>query len=271
MKGFSSYPLATGERDYERLRILNELYNPSTLSLLELKPNIRILTIGCGIGLLETELARQIGPDGSILATDFYSDQLVIAKRHAEEAKLFNLSFKQLDVEKVDLLSGQFDRIHCRFVLSHLAIEKVYAAIPCLYNLLAPGGILLLEEIETLDSLACEPANQTYEKWKDFLKFKQFAVGGGDFSPGRKIRDFLSTQNYLATFSFVQPILYSPREKSIISLGVESVKEKLLAAHVISQTEIDEFISELKEMENNPLILPKYCEARQIIIRHPLE
>ena len=52
VKAFSSYPIATGERDLERLQILNELYNPSTLYLLELKPNIRVLTIGCGIGLL---------------------------------------------------------------------------------------------------------------------------------------------------------------------------------------------------------------------------
>lgn len=269
-KVFSSYQIATGERDLERLCILNELYNPATLPLLEVKPNIRVLTIGCGIGLLEAELAREIGPGGSILATDISSDQLAIAKQYAEKAKLFNLSFMQLDVEKVDLLSGPFDRIHCRFVLSHLNLEKIYTAIPRLYNILAPGGLLLLEEIEALDSLACEPFHHAYETWKNLI-FRQFTAGGSDFAPGRKIRDFLPATEYSATFSFFQPILYSPREKSILSLGVESVKEKLLTAHVVSQTEIDELINGLKELENNPSVLPRYCEARQIVIRRPLE
>jgi len=268
VNAFSSYPIATGERDHERLQILNELYNPSTLSLLELKPNIRVLTIGCGIALLEVELARQIGPASSILATDVSSDQLIIAKHHAEMAGVSNLSFMQLDIDKIDSLPGQFDRIHCRFVLSHLILEKVYTAIPRLYNLLAPGGILLLEEIETLDSLACEPLNQAYEKWKD-LVFTQFAIGGGDCSPGRKIKDFLHAKGYAATFSFYQPTLYTAREKSILSLGVESVKEKLLTAQAISQTEIDEIMIGLKEIENNPLVLPQYCETRQVILRRP--
>jgi hypothetical protein len=36
-------------------------------------------------------------------------------------------------------------------------------------------------------------------------------------------------------------------------------------------SEIDEIMTGLYETENNPLILPQYCEARQIVIRRPLE
>jgi 2-polyprenyl-3-methyl-5-hydroxy-6-metoxy-1,4-benzoquinol methylase len=161
-----SYALATGKQDEERLTILNELHNPSTLSKLNIIPGVRILTIGCGIGLLEQEMAKKTTPDGYVLGTDISEEQILIAKQNCESENLKNLEFLQLGVLNIDQVSGTFDRIHCRYVLTHLPWGKILEIIPLLYSKLASGGFLLLEECATIDSLFCEPPHLGYDKWE---------------------------------------------------------------------------------------------------------
>ena len=75
---FSSYALSTGEQDRERLIILNELHNPLSLHSLEINPGMRVLTVGCGIGLLELEIAKKVTQEGLVIATDISSDSYVL-------------------------------------------------------------------------------------------------------------------------------------------------------------------------------------------------
>ncbi len=264
--GFSHYAIATGDRDRERLHILNELYNASSLSLLELEPGLRVLTIGCGIGLLEIEMAKKVGSSGKVLGTDVSLEQLKIAEDYATGAKAENLEFLQLKVEDIDQIQGRFDRIHCRFVLSHIPMEKTERIIPILYNLLAPNGRLVLEEIATLRSFACDPPNGAYEKWVR-INEKQFAAQQSDDSPGEKIASFLQKQGYSFASHSLQPILRTEREKSILSLGVRSVKERLLKMGWISEAEIEDTIDRLEEMEKDPSIFPRYCETKQMVVQ----
>ncbi|MBP9842331.1 MAG: class I SAM-dependent methyltransferase [Simkaniaceae bacterium] len=262
----SSYALSTGEQDRERLIILNELYNPSTLSRLEITPGLRILTIGCGIALLELELAQQVGPQGSILATDISSDQLLIAEQTALAANIKNLQFMQLNVEDAGQIPGVFDRIHCRFVLSHLPLGVVEQVIPVLYGLLAPEGILVLEEIANLNSLTCEPQHIGYDKWKCIVQ-KQFAAQQSDVSPAERILEFLKKRGYVVFSYSYHPILHSQREKMILSLGVISVRDHLLKQGTVSSNEIEETIPLLEQLEQDLTILPRYCESSQIVVR----
>ncbi len=266
---FSQYIVATGDRDRERLHILNELYNPSSLSLLELEPGLRVLTIGCGIGLLEIEMAAKVGSSGQVLATDNSLDQLKIAEQYAQAAKAENIKFLQLsasDAAEAAQVQQRFDRIHCRFVLSHMPIENAEKIIPILYNLLAPDGLLVLEEISTLGTLVCVPKNAGYEKWVDIFE-KQFAAQNSDYSPGEKMVGFLQRMGYLFTAHSNQPILQNEREKSILALGVRSLRDRLLKAGFASAAELAETISLLEEMERDPSLFPRYCEARQMVVR----
>jgi len=260
------YALSTGEKDRERLTILNEIYNPNTLSLCDIRPNQRILTLGCGIGLLELEMARKAGPQGEVLATDLDAAQLAIAEQYRKEANLQNLRFLQMDISDIDRIPGLFDRIQSRFVLTHLPWARVPPILPMLYDKLAPGGFLLLEEVYALDSLRCEPSDPGYEKWKVLVK-KQYAAQKSDACPGKKILAFLQNGNYSVSHTVQQYPMRTTREKKMCSLSVRSSAERLLIEGLVTPQEIEEALVLLERLEQNPAVVPYCNQILQIIVR----
>lgn len=260
------YALSTGNQDRERLMILNELYNPSSLRLLEITPGLHVLTIGCGIGILELEMARQLTDNGSVLATDISAEQLMIAEKNRTTTHLHQIQFLQLDAIDVEKIPGLFDRIHCRFVLTHLPIGIGFQILELLYKKIAPGGFLLLEEIASIHSLHCEPFHPGYEKWKIGVQ-KQFFLQNSDPSPGIKFLNYLQNRGYLPTFTSYQPILSTAREKSILSLGMQSASKRFLEEKVMEAIEIEETLSLLHQLEKDPSCFPRYNEIIQIKVQ----
>lgn len=260
-----SYALATGKRDQERLTILNELHNPSSLALLNIAPGMRVLTIGCGIGLLELEIAKQTSSEGFVLGTDISEEQLLIAEEHRKSRNVNHLQFLKMDVLDIDQIPGHFDRIHCRFVLTHLPLETVFQILPILYNKLAKGGFLLLEEITTVNSFHCIPPHLGYDKWKKIVE-KQFVAQKSDMSPGEKTFQYLQSQGYSVSLSSHQPVLSTPREKSILSLGILSISQSLLQKQLASSEELEETVTLLHQLEQDSRFFPRYNPVSQISV-----
>jgi ubiquinone/menaquinone biosynthesis C-methylase UbiE len=262
-----SYLISTGGIDLERLTILNELYNPSSLKFLKIEPGMKILTIGCGIGLLEIEMAKEVGIQGEIWATDISPLQLAIDKKNQEQASILNLIFQELDVAQINFIPEQFDRIHCRFVLSHMPWNSIEKILPILMRKLTPSGALAIEEITTIDSLYCEPYSEEYELWKGYVNM-QFNAQGSDRSPGNHLYDYLQGQGYEFEYETHQPILMKTREKKILSLGIRSIAQGLIDKNLASPDQISEAIERLKNLEDDQGILPRYCETSQFFIKH---
>ncbi|MAE13258.1 hypothetical protein CMO92_01720 [Candidatus Woesearchaeota archaeon] len=102
----------------------------------EIKPQTRILELGCGsginIGRLQHTLFKQY------TALDFSEEMLDRAKKHY--TKIPNLILKHQDITRVDHL--HYDIIISTWVLSHL--EKPADIINKWYSQLAPGGSIYL-------------------------------------------------------------------------------------------------------------------------------
>lgn len=258
-----SYVLATGEQDRERLIILNELHNPSSLELLDIAPGLRVLTIGCGIGLLELEIARKITSKGVVIATDISAEQLRIAEQNRLEASLDHLQLLQVNALEMDKIPGLFDRIHCRYVLTHLPLEQGFQILELLYHKITPGGFLLLEEIADIHSYQSEPDHLGYDLWKNIVQ-KQFYLQKSDPSPGLKFLHYLQEKKYAISHSFFQPLLSTEREKSILSLGILSVSKKLLESELLLPQEIEEMLHLLHQFEKDSRIIARYNKISQI-------
>ncbi len=89
MADSTEYFLATGEQDRERLEIINRLYNPKAIEFMKksgLCENMMVLEIGCGTGHMATEIAKIVGKNGKVIATDISQTQLDIAKKVAIDA-----------------------------------------------------------------------------------------------------------------------------------------------------------------------------------------
>lgn len=101
------------------------------------KAGSRCLEVGAGAGTVAAWLTDQVGPAGAVIATD-------IKPQHIPSRP--NLVVLQHNIVTDPLPEGPFDVIHVRAVLQHLPQRNEVLA--TLAHALAPGGALLVEELE---------------------------------------------------------------------------------------------------------------------------
>ncbi len=113
---------------------------------IELKPGDRILDFGCGTGTLTIMLKRAC-PDADVMGLDLDARALAIAKRKSMESEI-TIEFFQESIskpyEKSKITENSFDHIVSSLVLHHLTSEEKRQALKGIFELLKPGGKLLI-------------------------------------------------------------------------------------------------------------------------------
>jgi 2-polyprenyl-3-methyl-5-hydroxy-6-metoxy-1,4-benzoquinol methylase len=112
---------------------------------LDLQPGMAVLDVGCGPGRLAIPTARQVGPEGYVLAMDIQAGMLQRAEEKARAANLANIRFLQASAGDRRLGRNQFDRALLVTVLGE--IPKQEAALKEIFEALKPRGILSVTEI----------------------------------------------------------------------------------------------------------------------------
>ncbi|WP_238011591.1 class I SAM-dependent methyltransferase [Dactylosporangium sp. AC04546] len=141
--GASAYTFDNAARDGEQLDILARILDEPSIDMLVrvgIPQGGRCLDVGPGAGTITTWLAEQVGPTGHVVALD-------LDPRHITGGN--NITIQQGDVRTVDLPPGQFDLIHTRQVLLHLAERD--AVVDRLVAALKPGGVLVVSEWDATD------------------------------------------------------------------------------------------------------------------------
>ena len=87
------------------------------LSLAGVESGSRVLDIASGTGEPALTAASRVGPDGSVLGTDFAEEMLVFARAEAARLRLRNLEFRCVDGERLALAPGTFDAVTIRWGL----------------------------------------------------------------------------------------------------------------------------------------------------------
>ena len=113
-----------------RLMLLEQYLDPIThrrLSSLGLGPGWHCLEVGGGGGSVARSLSAQVGADGRVVGTD-------IDTRFLEEIREPNFEAWKHDITIDDLPKGEFDLVHTRWLLQHLAdpeaaIQRMIAAV----------------------------------------------------------------------------------------------------------------------------------------------
>lgn len=77
----------------------------------------RVLDVAAGAGDQTLGIARRVGSDGFVLATDLSPAILALAKGHAEAAACSNVEIRVADGESLPVESGSFDAAVCRLGL----------------------------------------------------------------------------------------------------------------------------------------------------------
>ena len=132
----------------DRFGALEELYDPVTIRCLTaagIADGWRCLEVGGGSGSvarwMSDRVSGRVGPTGRVVVTD-------INTRYLEQIARPNLEVRQHDIVNEQLEESAFDLAHTRLVLVHLPERK--KAIERMVHALKPGGVLVLQEFESL-------------------------------------------------------------------------------------------------------------------------
>jgi SAM-dependent methyltransferase len=111
--------------------------DPVLLRALELKPGQRVLDFGSGTGEPALQIARWIGPGGTVQGLDIAGPMLEVARRRARLLGLRNARFRRGDISKLPA-RATYDRVCARFGL--MFAEDVAQALGRVRAALKPGG-----------------------------------------------------------------------------------------------------------------------------------
>jgi ubiquinone/menaquinone biosynthesis C-methylase UbiE len=123
--------------------IVDAWFAPVTAALLaslRLKPGDRVLELAAGSGGLTIHLARAVGPEGRVLATDVGANMVKLAARNIRAAGLSNVVARVMDGETPDVAWASMDAVACRQGLMFFADPA--SALERFFRILRPGGRL---------------------------------------------------------------------------------------------------------------------------------
>jgi SAM-dependent methyltransferase len=117
-----------------------EKHSREALELHPVRAGQRVLDVGCGFGETSIDLARKVGPGGSVVGADCVKDMLEIGRADAKAAGVGNVEFL-----KADAATYEFEKFD--FVFSRFGTMFFNLPVPALRNLRAavrPGGRFLM-------------------------------------------------------------------------------------------------------------------------------
>ena len=113
----------------------------ATLAMMDkahIRPLARVLDIAAGSGDQTLEIAKRVGPQGLVVATDLSPAIMLLAKANAAEAGYTNVQTRVADGESLDLGSASFDAAVCRLGL--MFFPEPLRGLREMYRVVKPGG-----------------------------------------------------------------------------------------------------------------------------------
>jgi ubiquinone/menaquinone biosynthesis C-methylase UbiE len=260
--GSEGYVLRGGEKGAERLRLLARVKWPTSKTLLRqvgLRPGMRCLDVGCGIGAVTLKLARWVGPTGQGVGIDTDEPCLELARQQATGHGLPAI-FRREGVH--DLREeAAYDLVFSRFLLTHLPQPR--RAVERLVRAARPGGLVVGEDIEFAAHF-CYPTCPAFDR---YVSLYQQAVQrkGGDPNIGpRLVSLFMDAGLRRVGVEVVQPTFRSGPGKRIAPVTMEHIREAVVTAGLASANEVDGIIADLDSFARNPrtiLSLPRIFQV----------
>jgi len=222
----------------QRFDALGTLFNPSTFRHMEsmgLSLGWRVWEVGAGSASVPAWIAEQT--KAHVLATDIDTTWLDAAEDRFE--------VRRHDIGTEPAPDHAFDLVHARLVLVH--VPQRHEALATMIDALRPGGWLLVEEADPgLQPLACPDEHGAAEDLANKLKLAfraLMAERGVDLSFGRKLPRLLRAAGLVDVQSDAYFPIGGPVLNRLESATVEQIRERLIAAELASEDEIEEHLS----------------------------
>lgn len=247
----SHYAIQGGLQGRERLRVLGRVVRPSTLTLFERLgacDGRQCLDAGCGGGDATLDLARLVGPRGTVLGVDLDEVKVRLARDEAAQQGVSNVEFKQADA-RTHAEPNAFDIIYARFLLTHLSDPS--ATVETFHDLLRPGGVIGVEDIDFSGHFVY-PDLPSFHRYAD-LYCTTVKRRGGDPNIGPRLPLLLAAAGFEdVQMAIVQPAGTTGEAKLMNPLTMENIAGAVLADGLATKEEVEGIVRELYAFAADP-------------------
>jgi len=175
------------QQEINRLELQHQVWKNETdtvIRMAKFKAGDRLLDLGSGPGFLTWDLAKIVGPEGSVLALENSKEfiQHVLLEVKAQQMPWIRAEIA--DVRTYDLEPSSLDGAICRWVLMFIAgADQALARVT---HALRPGGMIAVMEYTQFRSMSLWPRGasfkRVYEAVHEFI-----ARNGGDADIGGRV------------------------------------------------------------------------------------
>lgn len=180
------YILGTQRDELDRLRFQHEVWAEHSRALWReagIGQGQVVLDLGCGPGFTTLELARAVGPLGSVIGRDLSARFLQHLAAEAERVGATQVETSVGAVEELDL-DSVLDAAYSRWVLcwmpdAGVAVERIARA-------LKPGGVFALHEYWDWAAMKLVPRSEAFER-AVAAAMEGWRVGGATIDVGERL------------------------------------------------------------------------------------
>lgn len=162
------YVFGVNASEIERLEHQHSVWAEQQRKVLEIAgigAGDRVLDAGSGPGATSFELARLVGPTGSVIARDQGESFLAYLEAKAAELDLPWVTTSLGPIEDLDLPRASLDGAYARWLLSW--VPDAGRALAPIVAALRPGGSLVLQEYLAWGAMKLIPRSAAFDRGKD--------------------------------------------------------------------------------------------------------
>jgi len=217
-----------------------------------LKPGMRLLDCGCGMGALTTSLAEWLAP-GEIIGFDREPSQVESARAWAKEKGVQNVRFEVGNIYEISYPDASFDAVFAFTVLEH--VREPILAMREMRRVLKPGGVAGIcdPDYETMLLSPSTPSSQELNRL-----MRRFSEENASPYYARHQRQYLLEAGFVRTEGFAfavgggNPQMISSTYKAVLKPTIESIRPWILEHNLTDNAHLDELLDEAKGWSERP-------------------
>lgn len=197
---------------------------------------MRVLDIGCGMGIVTRRVAQLVGSSGTVVGLDSDAASLDLARAQTTESGLQNIRYVQADLQIYQPDREAFDAIVGRRVLMY--VRNPFAVLQRLCSGLRTGGICAFQEqTQSLisDRLGQWPLHDQLMTWI----WETVRKEGADPKLGVMLPRLLTRLGFVVTVSAAATVVGLEQGQHPLHSIVEWMIPRMLKQQVITEGQID--------------------------------
>ncbi len=213
-------------------------------------PGARALEIGCGPQGCLALLAERVGPHGTVVGVERNEDSVQLARQFIAEHHMPQVEVRLGDGKATGLPRESFDLAFARLVLVN--IPEPERLVDEMVALVRPGGVVALQEADWKGHLLYPPLPEWPRIFQIIEAYSQ--LNGIDLFIGRRVPSLLRAAGLVDVQ--VRPLIhaYPPghERRTLYWQFLENLRERLLAAGLVTEAELTPLMAELKHHLDDP-------------------